>query len=141
MNKSQQVAEFIRLNNPKRKEIIKHLVCNINGMMTEEQFDSLEGDAKKSVNAFWSTNFAKWRRVGTIEVVGGKYSLTNLYNGSLYTTKLTPIKPLTDTTALEEKARHWKQRYWDMVAQRNELVELNNKHEEKINELKTLFGW
>ena len=115
MNKSQQVAEFIRINNPKRKDIIKHLVCNISKKMTEEQFDALEGRAKKNINAHWSTNFAKWRWVGTIKVTAGRYALTPLYRGSLYTTKLTPIKPI------ESNDTYWQEQYAELSKKFDEL--------------------
>jgi len=115
MNKSQQVAEFIRVNNPKRKEIVKHLVCNISKKMTEAEFDSLEGRAKKNIHAHWSTNFAQWKWVGTVKVTQGHYALTPLYRGSLYTTKLTPIKPIVT------QDEYWKREYTRLSKKFDEL--------------------
>ena len=84
MKKSEQIVEFIRANNPRRKELVKFIVVNLNKIVTSEEWDELPSN--HSYHAYYATNITKWRYQGNVEVneKTKRYSMTKYYNGKLY---------------------------------------------------------
>src|SRR6056300_503113 len=83
MNKAEKIAEFIRKNNPRRKEIVKFIVVTLNGV-NESHYDKF----KRYYRGYYSVAFQKWNRNQKIkkDPITQKYSVTKYYerDGKLY---------------------------------------------------------
>ena len=117
MNKITQIKNFIGNGKKTRKEIVKFLKVNINGM------DEAYYDANRSrYTAHYSTNFCTWKTLGYV-VVDSKhrYSLTKLgkRSNSFYAV---PIEMKLE--ALKSRNRYLEARNKDF---RDENYELRNK--------------
>lgn len=69
--KSYQIAKFIEANNPSRKEIVTHLMVNIN-----KKYSSIEEFDYKNHYGHYSTNFCQWKHLGNVTTKKGRYTLT-----------------------------------------------------------------
>jgi hypothetical protein len=83
MTKADKIANFIKENNPRRKDIIKYIVVTLNGA-NEEYFDT----NKNEFRGYYSVNFQQWNRNQKIvkDVKTNRYSVTSYYerDGRLY---------------------------------------------------------
>ena len=97
MRKVDQIEGFIRKNKPRRKDLIRFIVCDMNKIDTHESYDK----SSKGHRGYYSTAIAKFIRAGNVEIKNGKYCLTKqakTHDKGLY------HKPLKIQLA-EEKAR------------------------------------
>ncbi len=78
------IKQFISLQPRTRKEIVKFIACNINGM-NKADFDAAY---KSNMRGYYSTAFRDWKHFGTLEVIDKKYHVTDACleeNVGLYT--------------------------------------------------------
>jgi len=87
MTRAEKIANFIKENNPRRKEIIKYIVVTLNGT-NEKYFD----ENKNEFRGYYSVNFQKWNRNKKIvkDEKTQRYSITAYYerDGRLYSMPL-----------------------------------------------------
>ena len=131
MYKSKVIADFIRDHNPKRKEMIRFIVVEVNKKKTAKEFDK----NPRQERGYYSKNFQTWvynKKVYRNSKTG-RYSLTDIYNrdGMLYQT---PPEVLLEVS--ERAKNNWKENYWDMVKQRNEVLIELKKTERELKEVK-----
>lgn len=130
MNKSEQIVAFIRKNNPRRKELVKFIVVNLNKKITSKEWDELP--STDSLHAYYATNITKWKYQGNVVVdtKTKRYSMTKYYNGKLYgmTTKV-------EMEMLEQRAKHWKNLFLKSKAE-NEILDLEKQGlQKKLNDI------
>lgn len=131
MNKSTRIAEFIRDHNPKRKDIIRFIVVDLNKKKSAKEFDKNPSQER----GYYSVNLQTWvynKKVHR-DPKTGRYSLTDIYHrdGKLYQT---PPEVLLEVS--ERVKNNWKERYWDMVKQRNEVLTDLKQTERDLKEAK-----
>jgi hypothetical protein len=87
MKKADKIANFIKENNPRRKEIIKFIVVTLNGA-NEAYFDKNRNEFR----GYYAVAFQNWNRNQKIvkNPITQKYSVTHYYerDGKLYSTPL-----------------------------------------------------
>jgi len=87
MTKADKIANFIKENNPRRKDIIKFIVVTLNGA-NEQAFDKNKNDYR----GYYSVNFQRWNYNQKIvkDENTQRYSVTKYYDrdGKLYSMPL-----------------------------------------------------
>ena len=87
MTKADKIANFIKENNPRRKEIIKYIVVTLNGT-NEAYFDK----NKNEFRGYYGMAFRAWNRNQKIvkDADTQRYSVTSYYDrdGKLYSTPI-----------------------------------------------------
>ena len=72
MRKVDQIEAFIRKNKPRRKSLVRFIVCDMNNIVTHESYDK----SSTGHRGYYSTAIAKFIRAGNVEIKNGKYHLT-----------------------------------------------------------------
>jgi len=132
MNKAEQIVKFIRAKNPRRKELVKFIVVNLNKKLTSKEFDELKvGDSDL---AYYSTNICKWKQNGNVEVKNKRYRMTKYYNGHLY-----KVTHKVEIEISEARARHWKAMAMNVNEHNEILVKKNEILTETIKEIREII--
>ena len=134
MTKADKIAEYIRRNNPRRKDIIIFLSsgCRDYSIKATKPLN-------KNLHGLYATNFTKWKRLGTVHVdpITKRYSLGKNFNGRLYTTK--PKKGVTKPINVKQntvKPTDWQKKYNKLLA---EYQKLNEQHGEALDRLNKIW--
>lgn len=108
MTKADKIARFIKKTNPRRKELVKFIVVNLNKKMTSKEFDNLP--SQDSIHAYYATNITKWKYRGNVSVDAKtkRYSLTKNYNGSLYS-----LSSKVRVERAEKVSKNWEKLYYE----------------------------
>jgi len=135
MTKAEKIVDFIKKNNPRRKELVKFIVVNLNKKVTAKEWDELPSG--HSYQAYYATNITKWKRQGNVEVdpKTKRYSMTKYYNGQLY-----GITQKVQTEILEARVGHWEALAKNANKHNAILVKQNFRLKEKLKEIQAILG-
>jgi hypothetical protein len=83
MTRADKIAKFIKENNPRRKDIVRFIVCTLNGVC-ESHYDQF----KRDYRGYYSVAFQRWNYNQKVkkDPITQKYSVTKYYerDGKLY---------------------------------------------------------
>jgi hypothetical protein len=134
MNKAEKIVEFIRANKPRRKELVRFIVVDLNKKLTSKEWDALP--SYDSTRSYYATNISKWKRQGNIVVdeKTKRYSMSKYYNGNLY-----GITSKVQIEMLEQRSNHWKNIFIQAKTQNEVLRAENQMLQEKLEEIKEII--
>lgn len=134
MTKAEKIVKFIKKNNPRRKELVKFIVVNLNKKLTAKQWDALP--STDSTHAYYATNISKWKRQGNVKVdpKTKRYSMTKYYNGKLY-----GITQKVQTEMLEGRATHWQALAKNTNLSNDILIKQNRELRRKLKEIQDIL--
>jgi hypothetical protein len=136
MSKAKQIAEFIRTNNPRRKDIVKFIVVNVNKKVSEKNYDP------KNFLGYYSTNFAQWKRNKKVSVdAKHRYSLTDQYEkyGRLYSMSDETLQEYRSKRVVRESRAHTPTPSIHQIPPQITNTKLFNETLEEAKKWKTLY--
>lgn len=123
--KADLIRGFIETYNPRRRDLTRFIVVNINGIVKDKDFNPTR------FRGYYSVNLKKMREAGNIKIVDGRYQLTDQANKHTHSLYHTPNwKKVKELKAQNKRLRE------SNVYRREE----NAKLWRKIHELKQIFN-
>ena len=134
MSKAKKIVEFIKANNPRRKELVKFIQVNLNKRYTLKEWNALPTTKKYN---YYGNHINRWKTNGNIEVDAKtkRYSITKYYNGKLY-----KMSDKVHIEMLEARSKHWKALAKN-TTEYSELLERQNKRlKEKLKKIENILS-